>query len=132
MDDLQIPLETLAWIIVKAREVNVKDADTSDGDFGDESDASVLEDRGGDPSEAELRSWIADLTDTGQAQLVALYWIGRGDSDAEEFAAATAQARALREKPTADYLLGHPLLSDHLEAGMEALGLDVAEIEAMI
>ena len=130
MDDLQIPLETLAWIIVKAREVNVKDADTSDGDYGDESDASVLEDRGGDPSEDELRSWIADLTDTGQAQLVALYWIGRGDAD--DFAEATAQARASREKPTADYLLGHPLLSDHLEAGMEAVGLDVAEVEAMI
>ncbi|MGG7568235.1 DUF3775 domain-containing protein [Rhodovulum sp. DZ06] len=130
--ELKLPLETLAWIIVKAREVNVKDADTSDGAEYDDGDASVLEDRGGDPSEDELRSWIADMTDSEQAELVALYWLGRGDGDAEEFEELVATARAAREGPTEDYLLGAPLLADLLEEGMEKMGLDVAEIESRI
>jgi hypothetical protein len=131
---LDIPLETLAWIIVKAREIDGKDANTADrGAAGEEDDnASVLEDRGGDPSEHELRSWIADLSDTEQAQLVALFWLGRGDGDAEEFADLIAQARASRTGPTEDYLLGAPLLADLLEEGLEKLGIPVAEVENLI
>lgn len=128
---LNIPLETLAWIIVKAREINVKGEDTSDGeDEGDE--ASVLQDRGGDPSEVEFRSWVSDLTDTEQAELVALFWLGRGDGEAEEWADLVAQARAARTGPTAKYLLGHPLLADQLEEGLEKLDIDVSEVEGLI
>lgn len=131
---LDIPLETLAWIIVKAREIDGKDVDTSDsGDAGEEDDnASVLEDRGNDPSEQELRSWISDLSDTEQAQLVALFWLGRGDGDAAEFADLVEQAREARTGPTDDYLLGAPLLADLLEEGLEKLGIPVAEVENLI
>lgn len=130
--ELNLPLETLAWIIVKAREVNVKDADTSDGDDYDDGEGSVLEDRGGDPSEAELRSWISDLTDTEQAELVALFWLGRGDGEAEEFEELVAQARSARVGPTDKYLLGYPLLADLLEEGLDKLGIDVSEVEGLI
>lgn len=131
---LDIPLETLAWIIVKAREIDGKDVDTSDsGDAGDEDDdASVLEDRGDDPSEQELRSWISDLSDTEQAQLVALFWLGRGDGEADEFDDLVEQAREARTGPTDDYLLGAPLLADLLEEGLEKLGIPVAEVENLI
>ena len=33
----------------------------------------------------ELASWIADLTESEQAELVALYWIGRGDGETRSF-----------------------------------------------
>jgi hypothetical protein len=131
---LDIPLETLAWIIVKAREIDDKDANTSDsGDAGEENDdASDSQDRGDDPSEQELRSWISDLSDTEQAQLVALFWLGRGDAEADEFADLVEQAREARTGPTEDYLLGAPLLADLLEEGLEKLGIPVAEVENLI
>lgn len=131
---LDIPLETLAWIIVKAREIDDNDANTSDsGDGGEENDdASDSQDRGDDPSEQELRSWISDLSDTEQAQLVALFWLGRGDAEADEFADLVEQAREARTGPTEDYLLGAPLLADLLEEGLEKLGIPVAEVENLI
>ncbi|MFT6772370.1 MAG: hypothetical protein ACJA1L_000074 [Paracoccaceae bacterium] len=128
---LNIPLETLAWIIVKAREVDVKDVDTSDSSEEDQ-DGSVLEDRGDDPSADEIRSWIEDLTDTEQAELVALFWLGRGDGVAEEFDDLIEQAREARTGPTAAYLLGEPLLADMLEEGLEQLGIPVEDVEGLI
>ena len=129
---LTIPLDTLGWIIVKAREFDVKEGDSYDGEAG-EDDGDVLQDRGGaDPSEAELTSWINDLTDTQSAELVALMWLGRDDGDAAEFPALVEQARRSRTQRTSRYLLGEPLLADHLEAGLETLGYDVAEIESAI
>ena len=124
---LTLPLDTVGWIILKAREFDVKAADTGADDH-DNSDAEVLQDRGEDPSEAELRSWIDDLTDTQSAELVALMWLGRGDGDAEDFASLVEQARGARTRKTSGYLLGVPLLSDYLSEGLEALGVDSAEV----
>jgi hypothetical protein len=128
---LTIPLDTLGWIIVKAREFDVKEGDSYDGQGG-EDEGDVLQDRGDDPSEAELTSWIDDLTDGQSAELVALMWLGRGDGSAEEFAALVDQARRSRRIRTSKYLLGEPLLADYLESGLEALGYDVADIESRI
>ena len=73
---LTISKDTLGWIILKAREFEVKDSDTSDNGEADEAGAmSVLEDRGDDASFDEVHSWIDDLTDTEQAELVALFWL---------------------------------------------------------
>jgi hypothetical protein len=128
---LTIATETVGWIILKSREVEVKDADTSDTGEAEEAGAlSVLEDRGDDASNEELHSWIDDLTDTEQAELVALFWLGRGDGDADEFPELVARARESRTTPTADYLLGAPLLSDMLEEGLQALGYSVSDIES--
>ena len=79
---LTIPLSTLGWIIVKAREFDGKDVDTDDP--GDDSDnpMGVLEDRADDPTFEELTSWISDLTDSQKAELVAIFWLGRDDGDA--------------------------------------------------
>jgi hypothetical protein len=128
---LTISKDTLGWIILKAREFEVKDSDTSDTGEADEAGAmSVLEDRGDDASFDEVHSWIDDLTDTEQAELVALFWLGRGDGDANEFADLVQRARESRNTPTADYLLGAPLLSDMLEEGLQALGYSVSDIES--
>jgi hypothetical protein len=74
-----------------------------------------------DPIRDEIRNWIDCLDEEGQVELVALYWIGRGDYEGSEFVAAVNEARARRSSPTAGYLLGAPMLGDYLEAGLDAV-----------
>lgn len=82
-----------------------------------------------DRAEGELRAFIEGLSEEEQVSLVAVMWIGRGSFDAEELAEAKATAEAEATTPTADYLLGSPHLSDHLENGLDALGLSVSDAE---
>lgn len=81
-------------------------------------------------AEGELRGFIDRLSEEEQAALVAVMWIGRGAFDAEDLEEAQQTALAEATTPTADYLIGTPHLSDNLESGMEALGLDVSGEEA--
>ncbi len=130
---LTIPLPTLAWIILKAREFDVKDVDTSDEPRSDDDDPmSVLEDRTDDPTIDELTNWIEDLNDQQKAELVAIFWLGRDDGDAKDFPGLVNDARRQQGKGTARYLLGSPLLGDYLEDGLERLGIDTSEIESVI
>lgn len=89
----------------------------------------ILLAREGDAAAAELRAFIAAMPLDAQAQLTAIAWIGRGAFEAEEFDAAVATAEAEATIPTEDYLMGMPHLAENLEAGLEALGIDVAGIE---
>jgi hypothetical protein len=82
-----------------------------------------------DRAEGELRAFIDGLNEDEQAALVAVMWIGRNSFDAEEWDEAIATARAEASTPTADYLIGTPHLPDHLETGMEALGVSVTDEE---
>ena len=79
-------------------------------------------------AEPELRAFIADMNEDEQAELVAILWIGRGSFEVEEFAEAVATARAERSTPTEDYLLATPNLAYDIEAGLEALGVDVTAL----
>ncbi|GMG81335.1 DUF3775 domain-containing protein [Paralimibaculum aggregatum] len=129
---LTIPLETIGWIIVKARELDVKDVDTAGAEAEEDDAMGVLEDRGNDPSAEELTNWIQDLNLDQQAELVAVFWIGREGAGADELADYVAEAQARRAGPTARYLLGSPLLADHLEAGLETLGINVNDLESRL
>lgn len=80
-------------------------------------------------AEAELRAFIDRLSDDEQISLVALMWIGRGTFEAAELAEAMQTAAEEATTPTADYLLGTPHLSDHLENGLDALGLSAIDEE---
>lgn len=77
----------------------------------------------------ELRAFIDALNTDEQAHLTAIAWIGRGAFEPEDFAEAVATAHAEATTPTADYLLGMPHLSENLESGLEALGIDVTDAE---
>lgn len=77
-----------------------------------------------DRAEPEMRGLIETLNEDEQAELVALMWIGRGSFEPEDFAEALATARAEATTPTADYLIGTPHMSDHLEAALEMMGID--------
>ncbi|KIN77699.1 DUF3775 domain-containing protein [Sulfitobacter mediterraneus] len=79
--------------------------------------------------EAELRGFLETLNDEELHSLVAVMWIGRGSFEADDLAEAMATAEREASIPTPDYLLGSPHFCDHLESGMEALGLSVADAE---
>ena len=89
----------------------------------------ILMSRELDRAEGELRGFIDRLSEDEQASLVAVMWIGRGSFEAEELDEALATARAEATTPTADYLLGTPHLSDHLENGLDALGYSAMDDE---
>lgn len=89
----------------------------------------VLMSRELERAEPELRAFIDRLNEDEAASLVALMWIGRDSFDAEELAEAIVTAKAEATTPTADYLIGTPHLSDHLENGADALGLSLSDDE---
>ncbi len=69
------------------------------------------------------------MNEDEQCELVALCWIGRGDYSAEEWKVALVEARRRRERSTADYLLGIPLLADYIEEGLAKFDLSCQDIE---
>ena len=125
---LTISEEKVCFIIVKAREFDVKDADSeleSGSNASDDGMISVLEDRRDDPVQQELASFISALTEDEQIDLVALTWLGRDGDGVEDwlsFREEAASAHAEHEHGTARYLLGTPLLSDYLEEGLAMFG----------
>lgn len=82
-----------------------------------------------DRAEGEVRAFIDRLSEEEQASLVALMWIGRESFYPEELEEAKRTAMEEATTPCADYLLGTPHLSDHLENGLDALGLSASQDE---
>jgi len=80
-------------------------------------------------AEPEFDAFVENLTAEEQASLVALFWVGRGSFEPEDLAEAIETAYAEASTPTADYLKGSPHLADHLESGLEALGISSLEAE---
>ncbi|MEL7092896.1 MAG: DUF3775 domain-containing protein [Pseudomonadota bacterium] len=80
--------------------------------------------------EAELRAMIDALPEDDQARLVAIMWIGRGAFEPEEWAEAVQTAAQEASTPCADYVLGTPHFTDHIEAGMSALGSQIFDEES--
>lgn len=85
--------------------------------------------REGASADAELHDFIAGMNEDEKAQLTAIAWVGRGAFEPEEFDEAVATAMAEATTPTEDYLMGMPHLAENLEAGLDALGIDVAAEE---
>ena len=118
---LDIPTDKLGFIILKAREYDMKESD-SDPDEGsnptDDGNADVLMDKSDDPVREELLGAIRELPEDERLQLVALAWLGRGTYDLSEWSTALETARSEHRKRAAEYLLGLPLLGDYLEDGL--------------
>lgn len=129
---LQISLEKVCYIILKAREFETKE-DIVEAEPGsnpsDEDERGVLADYPVDPVYEELESLIDSLNEDEQADLVALAWIGRDDYTAEEWDEVVAEAQDRHTGSTASYLLGMPLLADFLEEGLSQLGLSCEDVE---
>jgi hypothetical protein len=123
--DLNIALETVCRIILRAREFDalIPDSDPDEGSNpSDDRSVDELEDNGTNPVEEELRAAIDDLADDEALELVALALVGRGTYDASEWNEAL-QAAEDNGRSAADFLLSLPLLGDYLENGLAAFEL---------
>lgn len=130
--DLGLSADQLAFIVSKARafDVQVAPSDPDEGSNGaDDRMIDTLEDTPDNPVGRELRGAIAALGEDGQAALVALTWIGRGDFEPEEWDDALQTARERKDGPTARYLLGIPLLGDFIEEGADKFGVSLTHEE---
>lgn len=81
------------------------------------------------PDSVKLADYISGLNDDEKSNLVAVMWIGRGSFEADELEDAKEQARLEATAPTERYLSGIPGLAEHLEGGLDALGIDVSDAE---
>src|SRR4029450_4634255 len=121
MPTLTISPEDVGYLIVKAREFDVKEAN-ADPDSGsnatDDNMIDVLEDNGSDPVASEIAGFINSLSDEEKIDLVALMRLGRGDGTIEEWDDLRREAADERNNRTAGYLLGEPLVSDYLAEGL--------------
>lgn len=82
-----------------------------------------------DRAEGELRAFIDRMDEEEQAELVTVMWIGRGAFEVDDWEEAFATAMREATTPTADYLIGTPHLADHLESGLDALGISAVDEE---
>lgn len=129
---LSIATDMVCHIIVKAREFDGQDVETdpdSASNAADDGGIAVLEEHDDDPTQAELVAFIEALDEDEQVDLVALLWLGRGDGDLDDWEDLRTQAKDSRNDRTSTYLLGQPLLADHLADGLSALGLSCEDFE---
>jgi hypothetical protein len=126
MPELSISTDKVEFLIVKAREFDVKEAvvDPDSGSNGADDDMiDVLENDGRDPVVREISGFINALSDDEQIDLVTLVRLGRGDGSIDEWNELRAEAARGHNKRTAQYLLGEPLLGDLLAEGLDEFGL---------
>jgi uncharacterized protein DUF3775 len=127
-----IPLDKLAYIIVKAREygAEVPPVDESSGSNpDDDDDRAVLEATIDNPTYQELVAAIDGLNDTERVALLALAWLGRGDYGPAEWREALRAARRAHDRKETNYLVGTPLLASFLEEGLSQLGYSIDDYE---
>jgi len=127
MVELTISAPQVEFLIVKAREFDVKEGatDPDEGSNGaDDRMIDVLTDQGDDPVVSEIAGFVTALSDDEQVDLVALLRLGRGDAASGEWSDLRAEvARNYNCSSTNRCLLGQPMLADFLAEGLEELGL---------
>jgi hypothetical protein len=122
---LHIKLETLCYIIEKAREFQAKeDVVLPDNPASPSEDwaLQVLADHSEDYSLREMTLAIGEMSERQRAELVALMWLGGGDYSLEEWETAVDDALGDYSIKAAAYLLSHPSVPDDLEEGLIAHG----------
>jgi hypothetical protein len=129
---LTIPLETVCYLIIKAREFDAKMEpevpDPGDNPIDDD-DREILFDYPDDPTVEEIRGCLKSLNEDAAADILALVWVGRGDYDAEDWKDAVAAAREAADERRAEALLSLPMLADFLEMGLDELGYSCTDVE---
>jgi hypothetical protein len=131
--EIDVNLEKVCFIIVKAREFDAK-VDPVEPDPGsnpaDDGEREILEDYADDPTLEELRGAIDLLDDDEMVDLIALAWVGRGDFSRSEWSSARALAQERHRQHSAAYLVGMPTLGDLLEEGLAELGYSCSDYDA--
>lgn len=127
---LNVSGETVCRLVELAQAFQARDTVSMPEDAGNPIDdtagaEALTEPAGGeeDGSVAEFRTIIEDLEPDQQTEVVALMWLGRGDFQEDEWEEALRLARDEWTPDTADFLLGHPLLSEYLVEGLAVFGV---------
>ena len=119
--DLSIPIDKVGFIIIKAREYDVKEGD-SDPDEGsnptDDGNADVLEDQADDPVREELVAAIRGLDEDARAELVALGLAGPWHLRSGRMGGRPCHRSQRTQEARRRISLGLPLLGDYLEDGL--------------
>lgn len=118
---LDVNPETICFLISKARVFHAKEEvvipeipDSPADDWG----RQVLADHSGDLTFQEFKATFKDLEPDQQFNVVALFWVGRGDFDVTDWKEAMIEAAVHWTPETAEYLIAHPLLADYLLEGL--------------
>ena len=91
------------------------------GNATDDEVAETLQETPGDLSRDEITQEIESMNDEQKDALVALFWIGRGDADPDEWQETRALARQQHEGLVSRYLLGQPEVGEFLTEGLEKM-----------
>lgn len=128
---LEVNPETVCFLILKAHQYDVDgDATESGADAANPLDDEVLEELDAraeetvieDPVYEEMKSFIDDMNEDEQVDVVALMWLGRDGGSANDWRQVRAEAARAHNEHSAEYLLGTPLLADYLSEGLSSLG----------
>lgn len=128
-----ISTDKVCYLVIKAREFDVKsgveEAEPTNNPTDSDS-IEVLQDYYDDPTYQEIKTFVEDLNEDEQIDLVALMWLGRGDYSVVEWDDAREEAKRARDEHghTADYLLGAPLVGDYLEEALSLFGESCEEM----
>ena len=128
--ELSISPDKVCFIVVKARDFDAKDVVTDPDDSSNVTDdamLSVLEDHKDDPVVQEISAAIFGMTEDEQIDLVALAWPVAATVQSRIGTSCARKLARADNKRTASYLLGMPLLPDHLEEGLSQLGMSCEE-----
>ena len=130
---LQVNPETVCYLILKAHQQDMKlapDESDSEAHAIDEEALELLEEEEPEnPAYEEMKSFIEDMNEDEQVDMVALMWLGRDSASAEDWAQIRQDAADAHNEHSADYLLGTPLLADYLSEGLASLGYDCESFE---
>jgi hypothetical protein len=122
--ELSVSPEKVCFVIVKAREFDLQDLAIEEDDGSNAAHQCVTLElvENHDPAFKELCGFINALTEDELIDLVALTWLGRGDSSLEEWDDLREEAARAHNNRTAAYLLAKPFLPDHLAEGLAQFG----------
>ncbi|PAU60819.1 hypothetical protein BZL41_15085 [Pseudomonas sp. PIC25] len=124
---LDVNPDTVCRLIALARAFHAKDVVVFPQEPTSPSDdwaLQVLADHADDEVFQEFKSIIEDLEPDQQQQVVALLWLGRGDGDLEDWTALLQEARESWNTRTAEYLIAHPYLAEHLTDALDLQGYE--------
>jgi hypothetical protein len=128
MATLDLSPAYIARLVFKARGVQSREGLTDPqpgSNPTDDKSIDALQDASSDLSRRELEQEIRGLASGERDELVALFWIGRGDYEPDDWATAVRTAAQRREIPSERYLLGHPLVGDYWADGLQRLGIEM-------
>jgi hypothetical protein len=154
---LEMDVDKVCFIVVKMREyeeegliraetdeerIGLEESSEAEDDlaeaeaFGDTTEDSSYEEDEEEAAEEsedgileELSTFIRNLDEEEQIEMVALAWLGRGDYEVEQWDEAKEAATERHNARTAEYLLGIPLLPDYLEEGLAAFDLSCVDFD---